>query len=178
MTRKSLKGNGIMLRSTLKFVKGAAIGATTTYYLDPDRGRARRARLRDQLLAAGRRGARSAGRRARYQLGRVKGRAMRSLGRGRFEPVDDRLLAGHLRGVLGRVQGPTDQLTTEVVDGVVRLRGEVASPADRQRIVSALACEPGVVRVEDLTHLPGEGPPNKADSLDAARRAPRGRRAG
>jgi BON domain len=167
-----------MLRTTLKLAKGAVIGAVTTYYLDPDRGPARRVRLRDQLLAAGKRGARSAGREARYELGRLKGRAMRSMGRGRFEPVDDHLLADHLRGVLSRVQGPNDQLTTEVVDGVVRLRGEVGRPADAQRVVSALACEPGVARVEDLTHLPGEGAPNKADSLDAARRASRGRRAG
>ena len=167
-----------MLRSTLKFAKGAVIGATTTYYFDPDRGAARRARLRDQLLAAGKRGARSAGRGARQELGRLKGRVMRSGGRGHFEPVDDRLLAGHLRGVLGRVQGPTDQLTTEVVDGVVRLRGEVARSADAERVVSALACEPGVVRVEDLTHLPGEDALKKSDSLTAARRAARGRRAG
>ena len=52
---------------------------------------------------------------------------MRSLGRGRFEPVDDRLLGGHLRGVLGRLQVPTDQLTTEVVDGVVRIHGQVGA---------------------------------------------------
>jgi hypothetical protein len=167
-----------MLRSTVKFAQGAAIGATTTYYFDPDHGRARRARLREQLLAAGKRGARSAGKRVRHELGRMKGRTMRSLGRGRFEPVDDRLLAGHLRGVLGRLQGPTEQLTTEVVDGVVRVRGEVGSSADAQRVISALACEPGVVRVEDLTHLPGRAAPNKAEGIEASRGASRGRRAG
>jgi hyperosmotically inducible periplasmic protein len=167
-----------MLRSTLKLAKGVALGASTTYYFDPDLGRARRARLRDQLFAASKRGARSAGKRARYELGRMKGRSMRSLGRGRFEPVNDRLLAGHLRGVLGRLQGSTDQLTTEVVDGMVRVRGEVGSRADAQRVVSALACEPGVVRVEDLMHLPGEGAPNKAEGIEASRRASQKRRAG
>lgn len=167
-----------MLRSTLKFAKGAALGATTTYFLDPEHGPARRARLRDQLWAASKRGARSAGKRTRHELGQLKGRTMRSVGRGRFEPVDDRLLDGHLRGVLGRLQVSTDQLTTEVVDGVVRVRGQVDSRADAQQVISALACEPGVVRVEDLTHLPGESAPNKAEVLDASRRASRGRRAG
>jgi hypothetical protein len=166
-----------IMRSRLQFAKGAAIGATAVYYLDPDRGRARRARARDQLKARGKRVARSVGRRARYELGRAKGRVLRSVGAGRFQPVDDRALAGRLHGVLGRLGIPTDHLTTEVVGGVVRLRGQVETPSDAEVVTSALACEPGVRRVEDLTHLPEEFPPNKADGIAASRRASRGRRA-
>jgi hypothetical protein len=166
-----------IMGSRLKFAKGAVLGATTAYYLDPDRGRARRARAGDQLKARTNRLARSAGRRTRYELGRAKGRMMRAIGGGRFRPVDDRALADHLRGVLGRLGVPTDHLTTEVVNGVVRLRGQVETPIDAEVVTSALACEPGVRHVEDLTHLPGEDAPNKANGRAAARRASRGRRA-
>jgi hyperosmotically inducible periplasmic protein len=164
------------MRSRLKFAKGAIIGATAVYYLDPDRGRARRARARDQLMARGRRVARSAGRRARSDLHRAKGRVVRSLGGGRFHPVDDHALADHLRGVLGRLDVPTDHLTTEVVGGVVRVRGQVERAADAEVVTSALAVEPGVRRVEDLTHAPDETAPNKVAGITASRRA-RGRRA-
>lgn len=153
------------------------MGATAAYYLDPDRGRARRARAGDQLMARGKRLARSSGRRTRYELGRVKGRLVRSVGGGRFQPVDDRAVADHLRGVLGQLEIPTEHLTTEVVGGVVRLRGQVETSTDAEVVTSALACEPGVRRVENLTHLPNESPPNKADGTASSRRASRGRRA-
>jgi hypothetical protein len=165
------------MRSTLKFAKGAIMGASAAYYLDPDRGRARRVRTRDQLIARGKRGIRSTRRRARYELSRAKGRMLRSVGAGRFQPVDDRALADHLHGVLARLAVPTDHLTTEVVGGVVRLRGQVESSKDAEVVTSALAAEPGVRRVEDLTHLPAESAPNKAAGLAASRRPPKGRRA-
>jgi hypothetical protein len=177
MTGQEREGITIM-GARLKFAKGVVIGATAAYYLDPDRGRSRRAHARDQMSARGKRLARSAGRRARYQLGRAKGRMMRSVGGGRFRPVDDRALADHLHAVLGRLAIPTDHLTTEVVDGVVRLRGQVESRIDAEVVTSALACEPGVRRVEDLTHLPDAAPPNKADGVAASQRASRGRRIG
>jgi osmotically-inducible protein OsmY len=157
-----------MLRSTISFAKGAAIGAALTYVLDPDQGHARQARLQDQMLAAARRTARWAGRKTRYSAGRMKGRVLRSVGFGTSDTADDRQLGEQLRGTLRRQPVATDHLTTEVADGVVRVRGEVASPADAQVIRHALASEPGVERVEDLMHLPGELPPNKAATLEAS----------
>jgi hypothetical protein len=169
---------GSMLRSSISFAKGAALGATAAYLFDPDRGRARRARVRDQLAAVGRRGARTAGRRVRYQAGRMKGRTLRSVGGGRFEPIDDHAITEHLHGVLSRLPVTTSSLTVEVVGGAVRVRGELAEPADRQVVMTALQGAPGVVRLEDLTHLPGDVAPNKADGIAASKRASRGKAAG
>ena len=157
-----------MLRSTIKFAKGAAVGAAVAYVLDPDHGRARQARLQDQMLAAARRTARWAGRKTRYSAGRMKGRVLRSAGFGTSGTADDRQLGEQLRGTLRRQPVATNHLTTEVADGVVRIRGEVASPADAQVIRDAVAGQPGVERVEDLMHLPGELPPNKAAALEAS----------
>lgn len=159
-----------MLRSTIKFVKGAAIGAAAAYVLDPDHGRARQARLRDQLLASTTRATRWAGRQSRYSAGRMKGRVLRKVGFGTTDTADDRVLGERLRGVLRRQPVATDHLTTEVADGLVRIRGEVASATDAQVIRDAIASQPGVERVEDLMHLPGELPPNKAAALEASLR--------
>jgi gas vesicle protein len=166
-----------MMRSKVKFVEGAAVGAAAAYVFDPDRGRARRARLWDQFLAAIRRMERLAQRRLHDELGRMKGRAERAVGRGQFHPVDDRAVAEHLRAVLARLAVPTPHLTTEVVDSIVRVRGEIASQSDAEEVLIALAGQPGVARVENLMHLPGEVPPNKEAVLQVSGHA-RGRRAG
>jgi osmotically-inducible protein OsmY len=148
-----------MLRSTRKFVKGALVGAAAAYVLDPDQGRARQARLRDQLLAVAGRATRWAGRRSRYTAGRVKGRVARSIGLGHGATVNDSVLDERVRTMLRNQPVATDHLTTEVVEGVVRVRGEIASEADGRMVRAALAAEPGVQHVEDLMHLPGQVPP-------------------
>jgi hypothetical protein len=167
-----------MLRSKVKLVEGAALGAAGAYLLDPDRGRARRARLWDQFLALIRRTARRVQRRSRNALRRLKGRAERAVGRGRFHPVDDRAVAEHLRAVLARLDVPTPHLTTEVVDGVVRVRGEIAGASAAAVVLEALAGQPGVRQVENLMHFPGQLPPNKAAGLHASDHAAADRRAG
>ena len=93
---------------------------------------------------------------------------MRSMGFGRFEPTDDRALAQHLHGVLRRAKVPTGDLTLEVVDGVVRVRGEITDASDAAVVLSALASEPGVERIENLMHTRGQVAPNKAAGLQAS----------
>ena len=50
----------------------------------------------------------------------------------------------------------TSDVSVESVDGVVRVRGQVASEADIARVVRAINGVPGVQGVESLMHLPGE----------------------
>lgn len=57
----------------IKFVQGMAIGVAAQYFYDPQAGRSRRARLRDQSAAQLRRLGRLLGKKARYQLGRARG---------------------------------------------------------------------------------------------------------
>jgi gas vesicle protein len=156
------------MRSTVKLLEGAAVGAAAAYMFDPDRGRARRARLRDQVAAGTRRTERRAAQRGRDVAHRLEGAAFRKAGRGRFHPADDRATAEHLRAVLASLDVATPHLTTEVVDRVVRVRGEIATKDQMDRVLDAVACQPGVDLVENLMHLPGELPPNKAAALTAS----------
>jgi hypothetical protein len=158
-----------IVRATLKLVEGAAAGAAAAYLFDPDRGRARRARLRDQVAARLRRRTRWASHRVRDVENRTRGLAARATGHGRFHPTDDRDVAEHRRMVLAGLDIPTGDVAVEVVDGVVRLRGEVRIHAFMDRIVGAVSQVPGVQRVENLMHVPGQPPPNKADALRASR---------
>lgn len=61
------------MRGKLRFLRAIALGAAAQYLFDPQLGRTRRARLADQLAARGRRLRRIAGKKFRYQKGRLRG---------------------------------------------------------------------------------------------------------
>jgi hypothetical protein len=61
------------MRETLRFLRAVAAGAAVQYLFDPQLGRTRRARLADQIGARARRFSRLAGKKLRYQKGRLRG---------------------------------------------------------------------------------------------------------
>jgi len=146
---------------------GIAIGATAAYYADRDRGHARRTRDADRARARLRRRRRQAASHARYEAGRAEGDAAIRAGAGRFHPADDRAVADNLRAVLSGLDVDTSDVTVEVVEGVVRLRGQVADRKASLRVVQAVSGEPGVRLTESLLHLPGQPAPNKVAALRA-----------
>jgi hypothetical protein len=88
-------------------------------------------------------------------------------GAGEFHQTDNQSVAEHLHGVLQRVAVATRDVTVEVADDVIRLRGQVRTDDDRSRLLSAVGAEAGGRDVESMLHLPDEPAPNKV----AARRA-------
>lgn len=54
-------------------MQGMAMGIAAQYFYDPNAGKARRARLRDQAAARVRKLGRGLAKKARYQIGRTKG---------------------------------------------------------------------------------------------------------
>jgi hypothetical protein len=57
-----------------RFMTGALFGAGIQYLYDPQAGRGRRARLKDQAVARLRKGGRELAKKARYQRGVVQGK--------------------------------------------------------------------------------------------------------
>jgi osmotically-inducible protein OsmY len=148
----------------LKFGAGAVAGVSLGYLFDPERGRSRRALFRDQARARVAREARVLRRHARYQQGRAMGLRHR-FGNASPSPVDDRSLIDRVRSqTLGRVPELAHRMSVDAADGVVTLRGELQRPSDIERAVGAVERTPGVVRVQNLLHLPDEVAPNKADA--------------
>ena len=148
----------------------AGVGAAAAYLFDPDRGRSRRARLRDQSQAFGRRQARALERQASFQRGRAEGLVQRARHRGGHPPADDRALADRVRTEALRDDPAHTHLNVDAVGGVVSVRGQVADLQTAMDIERRIRAIPGVVEVENLLHAPGEPAPNKADALRAQSR--------
>ena len=113
-----------------RFIAGAMAGAVAMYLLDPDRGRSRRARIRQQGSARARSVDRAADCIERDAANRAEGARARADGKGVFHPSDDRALEVHLHQVLEELDVATSEVTVESVEGVVRVRGQVGSEAD------------------------------------------------
>jgi hypothetical protein len=148
--------------------KGAAMGAALMYFCDPQQGRRRRAKARDQLAARWRRAGRDLERQRRYQAGVAEGRRHQS---GAAHPaVDDRTLADRIRSELG-TRFPHERVSLDVVDGVAELRGEMPDRDAMEDLIWRVCCVSGVAAVCDLMHLPGQPAPTKAEARRASAHA-------
>jgi gas vesicle protein len=146
---------------------GAAAGAAASFLFDPARGRARRARLRDQGAATLRTGVRRAGQTAERLRATVEGRisAMRAPRSLDIRPTDDATLTDRISSSVFRDPSlPKGSINMNVERGVVVLRGEVPDQATRERLVAEVEAVDGVWNVRDLLHLPGEEPTSVAIS--------------
>src|SRR4030088_2791290 len=114
----------------LRRITLAGASAATMYLFDPESGRRRRARLRDQLSAKLRRERRKLERTVRYAEGKAAGIEARLEGAGVPHPADDRVLENEIKAVLHRLDFPTSDVTVEVVEGRVSLRGQLRHPEE------------------------------------------------
>lgn len=138
---------------------GAAAGAAASFILDPARGRARRARLRDQGAATVRHAARRTGQAANRVRADLAGRvsAIQAARSADTRSIDDATLGDRIRSSVFRDASlPKGAINMNVERGVVVLRGEVPDQATRERLVAEVEAVDGVWTVRDLLHLPGE----------------------
>jgi hypothetical protein len=151
-----------------------ALGAALAYFLDPDRGRARRIRTRDRLGAALRRFERRGGRAVRRAESDAYGAWQRATHAGSEPPpADDETLKSKVETELfGRPDVAKGKFVVNVEDGVVVLRGEVKDPGQMTELAQQALKVAGVAGVQNLLHLPQEPPPNKAAALEASAEAP------
>jgi hypothetical protein len=111
------------MASIPKFTLGLAAGAALAYYFDPVSGRGRRTRLRDQLKAEARDAVDQAGRKARYQAGRLKGAVHEFVAGGTDVPADDAELLQKIRSeAIGPSGLDTDDVDLVVEGGTVVIR--------------------------------------------------------
>lgn len=140
-------------------ILAAAGGAIASFLLDPARGRARRARLRDQGAATARRIARTVGQAANRARSDIEGRvsALRASRDADTRPIDDATLGDRIQSSVFRDAAlDKGSINLNVERGVVVLRGEVPDQATRERLVAEVEAVDGVWSVRDLLHLPGE----------------------
>lgn len=123
---------------------GGAVGAAAAYFLDPDQGAVRRARLQARVEGL----AQEVQDRAQAAIGRLDA-SMTPL------PDDDLSVLGRVESAILGIPGfQRGSIETQVVDGQVVLRGEVGSVEQEREVVAAAGRVPGVAGVESLLQLP------------------------
>lgn len=129
-----------------QFLLGMLVGAAIMYLLDPDRGRRRRALLRDQVVhgtneleEAGH----MLGSRARHLRNRARGVMAETRARMRHEEVDDPVLEGRVRSHLGRMVADASSIEVSAEHGRVTLRG-TAPDSIIETLVEGVQNVPGV----------------------------------
>lgn len=165
--RKKKKRNRV---KRLGFVGGAA--AAGMYFFDPRMGRTRRARFVDQVRAFLRRGTKDLEGKATYVGERAYGAAREVIPD--TPPPDDETLKDKIESeVLRHDRWPKGDLNVDVLNGVVTLRGEL-DDEQRVELEQRVRKVTGVMEVHNLIHPPMTDAPNKADALEASRRAEEG----
>lgn len=144
-----------------KLLIGAAIGAAAAYFLDPNDGTRRRNLVQDKAGKYARQGKQQAERQASYATQTVKGKATAAAPGGGREPAGERLNDAGLQAkvqseIFRGIDAPKDQVSVNVEDGVVYLRGEIDDPSAIESLRDAAGKVDGVRGVESLLHGPGQ----------------------
>jgi BON domain len=141
---------------------GALVAAGSGYLFDPDRGRARRQRIRSRFAV--RHSRRRSGRGLRVRAARACGQAHGLAHRLRHTApaeLDDAELAHKVESILFRDRAvPKGQISINAELGVVFVRGQVESQELIDEIQHEVLAVPGVHAVENLLHLPGTPAPH------------------
>jgi uncharacterized membrane protein len=141
-----------MVESRGAALTGLGIGAGLMYFLDPERGRRRRARIRDHVSHSAHVGADAFGATSRDLANRAKGAAARARSLWSGDAIDDAVLTERVRARLGRLVSHPHAIDVEVYDGCVTLRGPILQ-SDVTRLVGAVKKMPGVRGVEDALEV-------------------------
>ena len=155
----------------LRVLTTAAAGAGLMYLLDPERGRRRRAIVRDRLVRAAHRTgdtvdatSRDVGNRARGVVAELRSRLANV-------EVSDGVLHERVRARIGSVIGHAGAIDIAVIEGQVSLRGPVLA-GDVDRLVRRVRSVPGVREVINQRDVHDE--PGGVPGLQGRPRPPRG----
>jgi hypothetical protein len=155
----------------LRLLTTAAAGAGLMYLLDPERGRRRRAIVRDRLVRAAHRTgdavdatSRDVGNRARGVVAELRSRLANV-------EVSDGVLHERVRARIGSVIGHAGAIDAAVIEGQVSLHGPVLA-GDVDRLVRRVRSVPGVREV--INQLDVHDEPGGVPGLQGRPRPPRG----
>ena len=139
---------------TNDMIVAASIGAALMYLLDPDRGKARRARLRDRGLHSLRGGWRASVHAARGAANHGQGLISEIRAKMWTERPSDDLLVERVRSEMGHVIRHPRRLAVTADAGWVSLRGDIL-PDEKGALIDAIKDIPGVFGIDD--HLQEHG---------------------
>lgn len=149
------------MHHTMSLIGGAGFGVGLMYFLDPDRGRRRRALMRDKSIRWSRKTREFAGSTSRDMRNRARGMgaAVKSWVQP-APPVPDNVLAERIRSKLGMFSRHPSAIDVHVTDGTVTISGPVLQD-EVDGISGAINKIPGVNRIFNRLepHTSPEGVP-------------------
>lgn len=146
---RRMKMKETVMKRGLAGLAGAGLGAVAMYYLDPDKGKRRRALLQDKVTRTVSHVGDTADVTRRDLLNRTRGLAanMRSVFRRR--PVSDELLVEHIRAKIGRVVTHPHAIHVSARDGTITLTG----PILQHEVPALVSCVKSVAGVRHVDNL-------------------------
>jgi hypothetical protein len=134
------------MNKALAFGAGLGLGTGLMYLLDPDRGKRRRALVRDKFVWAARKTGEGFEVTARDLRNRSQGIISELQSRFSSEPVDDAVLVDRVRSKLGRIVSHPSAIQVTAQNGNVT----VAGPILAAEVPELLTCVRRVAGVNDL----------------------------
>lgn len=138
------------MKTTMKLLTTLGAGALMMYLADPERGKARRALLTDQIKSKAQRVKSSAKKAKRDLANRARGAMAESASASgaAADPVDDFILAERVRSELGRAVSNVGTIEVAADHGRVTLNGTVEA-AEMDDLLSRVRSVNGVSDVEN-----------------------------
>ena len=161
---KFLKDSDAAIRTVGMLIGGLGLGAALMYVLDPERGKRRRALVRDKAVRAVNRASGTLGARSRDWRNRARGVAAEVKAMTRSERVDDAVLEERVRAELGRLVSNPGRIDVTAFGGTVTLSGPVVM-SEFGDLLDAVLGVSGVVNVENRleTYASGDDIPGRED---------------
>ena len=151
----------------LTFGAGLGLGTGLMFLWDPDRGKRRRALLRDKCAWAARKTGEGVQVTARDLRNRTQGIVTDVQSRFSWAPVDDSVLVDRVRAKLGRIVSHPGAIQVTTQDGIVALSGPILTA----EAPGLLACVKGINGVNDVVNnLETHDEPGNHPALQGGRR--------
>ncbi|MFN3326629.1 MAG: SRPBCC family protein [Bryobacteraceae bacterium] len=136
-----------MNRSTT-LLSGIGLGAGLMYFFDADKGRRRRAKVRDKARSVAARSRHLTGKTQRDMRNRVEGLAAAIASWGRSHEADPDVLIARVRSRIGRAVSHPSAIEVTARNGRVILHGDVLE-RELEELLSVVGSVPGVHEVEN-----------------------------
>ena len=140
------------MNKAVGLIGAAGIGAGMMYLCDPDRGKGRRAEIRNKAKHFNRIATETCEKTGRDMRNRMLGvcAEMRSLVR--CDEVSDDVLQARIRSKLGRIVTHPHAVEVKVVDGVAILSGPILA-AEVHPLLNGIECMAGVKNIDNLLEI-------------------------
>lgn len=140
------------MNKSVKLVSAAGVGAGLMYMFDPDRGKRRRALVRNKMTHAAKLAGDVAGRTGRDVRNHVRGVFAKAVSLFRTRDVSDDVVRARVRAKLGRVVSHPSAIEVKSVNGSITLSGPILA-AEEHPLLESVAVIHGVKNIENLLEL-------------------------